>query len=138
EDPVVSDGVLPACAGDPADQRFRGGRGSDAGGRGAVNIAFKVADACEGDAAGQVSKIPISCDADPRADGREIVGRYRLRDREGGNAVAQRVGVVGEPGVAVKIVEVAFQPRNEQARLPVAADLAAGNESITAMRAAAA
>jgi hypothetical protein len=69
-------------------------------------------------------------DADARPNGCQEISCERLRDGERSDAVAQRVGVVAEVGMAVEIVEIAFQPRHKRTGLPIAAGLSAGEQAV--------
>ena len=123
--PMVGERIFPTGAGGPSDETSgRRGR-AHAGRRGAIAIALRVADPREGDAAGDVEEVAIGADADTGANGRQIIGGERLRDGEGGDTVAQRVGVIAEAGFAVEVVEIALQSDHERVGLPVAADLSA-------------
>jgi hypothetical protein len=113
-------------AGGPSDEIFRSARRSGARRRSAVTVALRVPDLGEGDATRYVGEVAIRSDADTRANGRQIIGGQRLRDGEGRDAVAQRVGVVAEAGFAVKVVEITLQSDHQGAGLPIAADLSAG------------
>jgi hypothetical protein len=127
---MVCKGVFPAGAGGPADERPRGGCNAGTCGGGAVDVALRVAHAGEGHAAGDVRKIAVGGDADPRTQRGDVVGRERLRQGERGYAVAQRVGAVAELRIVAEGVEIAFQPINQRAGLQVATGLTAAEETV--------
>ena len=128
--PMVGQGIFPAGAGGPSHEISGSGGRTNAGRRGAIAIALRVADPGEGDAARDVGEVAIRADADTWANGRQIIGGQRLRDGERRDAVAQRIGVVAEAGIAVEVVEIALQSQHERPALPIAADLSAGQRAV--------
>jgi hypothetical protein len=81
---------------------------------------------------------PEKVSVNPGTNGRQVTRREGLPYGERSYTIAQRIAVVAEPGIAVEIIEVAFQSDDQRTRLHVTSGLSAGEWTVAAMTAGAA